>query len=229
MQVQISKIAFLAALVFIAGCTTEQAKRAMDKPVATDQYSGFGAGKADGSKRKADKPKPVKEDMAPDEAVSTLVDQLQHTEAGYSITAEDQLMYWGEKPGVGPIVARRVRPLLKSSRIEQRAPALRLTIAFGGRESMGDLIECLGDSEYAIRDGAYRAVQNYSPRDFGYDPTIGGVARSQSVDQYRRWWQYETKKGAVLPPSVYETNPAVEARVRPATRPQSAVTGIVVP
>ncbi len=226
MRIDLWNVACLASVLFLAGCTTEQAKKAMDKPIPSDQYTGFGANGADLSKRKAEKPKQVKDEMAPEEAVSTLVDQLQHTQAGYSITAEEQLMYWGEKPGVGPIVARRVRPLLKSSRVEQRAPALRLTVMFGGRDSMGDLIECLADSEYGIRESAHRAVQNYVPRDFGYDPSNGGVARAQAVDQYRRWWQYETRKGAVQPPSVYEANPPVEAQVRTPRQPQqSGVSG----
>ncbi|MEI6234779.1 MAG: hypothetical protein WCT04_17130 [Planctomycetota bacterium] len=213
MTFSIRTMVCVAALAVLAGCTTEASKKAMNKPLPTDQYAGFGAGTTENSKRKAEKPKQVRDDMEPEQAVSILVDQLKKTQAGYSVTAEEQLMYWGERPGVGPIVARKVRPLLKSDRVEHRAPALRLTVAYGNRDSVGDLIECLTDKEYGIRDAAFRAVQNYVPRDFGYDPSSGEVARAQSVDQYRRWYQYKTRNEAVQPPSIYEKNPPTEAQV----------------
>ena len=219
---------FVAMIAFLAGCTSEAAKKAMDRPVPADQYTGFGAGSAESNKRKAEKPKPVRDDMEPEQAVSILVDQLSKTQAGFSVTAEEQLQYWGGKPGVAPIVARKVRPLLKSSHIEQKAPALRLTVAFGNRESLGDLIECLADNEAGIRETAFRAVQSYVPRDFGYDPEGGQVARAQAVDQYRRMYQYETRKGAVQPATIYEKNPPVEAQLQPQRQIQPVYSGDVV-
>ena len=207
------QIAAITALVFTVGCTTEAAKKAMAKPLATDQYSGFDSGSADGSKRKAELPKPVSDSVDPETAVSTLVDQLQNKQASFSIAAEEQLGYWGSKPGVAPIVVRKVRPLLKASRVEQRAPALRLTVQFGGRECAGDLIECLADSEPGIRDNAYRSLQGIVTQDFGYDPNSGETLRSKSIDQYRRWWQSNQRRVAVQPATVYEKFPPSEARV----------------
>ncbi len=224
MRLNLFKMASVAALVFLVGCTTEAAKKAMDRPMPSDQYTGFGDEKVK-DKRKAEKPKEVKDDMNPEDAVATLVSNLNNNKASFSITSEEQLMYWGGKPGVGPIVVRKVRPLLKSARVEQRAPALRLTIAYGGRESVGDLIECLADSEMGMREMAYNAIQGYAPRSFGYDPANGDVARAQSVDQLRRWWQTETRRGTVLPPSTYEANPAVEARVQSKRDNTSTVSG----
>ncbi len=217
----------VALVAILAGCTSEAAKKAMNKPLPTDQYAGFGAGSADNSKRKAEKMKEVRDDMEPEAAVSTLVDNLQKTSAGIAVTAEEQLMYWGQKPGVGSIVTRKVRPLLKSNNVEQRAPALRLTVAYGNKDSLGDLIECLADKEYGIRETAFRAVQSYSARDFGYDPSSGEVARAQGVDQYRRWYQYETRKGAVYPPTKYEKDMPREAQIQPKRELQPAFSGEV--
>ena len=124
MRLTVLMAAMMAAVVLLTGCNTEQAKKAMDKPIAENGYTGFGAHSADASKRKAERPKPVKDDTEPEEAVSTLVGQLQHAEAGYTVTAEEQLMYWGSKPGVGSIVARKVRPLIKNPHVETRAPAV---------------------------------------------------------------------------------------------------------
>jgi|SRR5579862_309102 len=198
------------ALAILAGCTTEAAKKAMDKPMPVDQYSGFDAHAADKSKRKAERPKPVPDDTEPDKAVDTLVKQLQGNDgaASFAVTAEEQLAYWGGKPGVGQIVVRKVRPLLKNKSIEQRAPALRLTLMFGGDEITGDLIECLADNDYGIRDLAYRGLQQHAPGINGiyYDPQGTEVARAQSVKQMERWWQDAMRKGAVQPPSIYEKN-----------------------
>ena len=94
-----------------------------------------------------------------------------------------------------------------------RAPALRLTILFGGVDSNGDLIECLADSEYSIRESAFKALRAHTRRDFGYAPTAGEVARANSVEQWRQWWAGEQRRVAVQPPSVYETNPPTEPRV----------------
>jgi hypothetical protein len=223
------KIICAASLAFLGGCTTEAAKKAMDRPMPTDNYTGFDSGASDKSKRKAEKPKDVKADMAPEEAVSILVKQMQESSnssaASYVVNAEEQLTYWGSKPGGAQIVVRGVRPLLKSKSVEQRAPALRLTVMFGGRDSLGDFIECLGDREYGIREMAYRAVLSYAPRDFSYDPQGGEVARAQAVDQYRRWWQYETQKGAVQPPTIYEKNgPPREATVQTSRQKQALTT-----
>src|SRR5258706_11926690 len=104
----------VCGMIFLAGCTTEAAKKAMNKPVGTDQYAGFDSNDANGSKRSAEMPKPVPDSQDAESAVSTLVHQLESDRTSFSIAAEDQLNYWGQKQGVGRIVARKIRPMLKS-------------------------------------------------------------------------------------------------------------------
>lgn len=197
----------------ISGCTTEAAKKAMNKPTSSDQYAGFDSNDASGSKRKAEMPKPVPDTMDPESAVSTLVDQLQSKQASFTIAAEDQLNYWASKPGVSKIVVRKVRPMLKSPRVEHRAAAARLTVQYGRADSVGDLIECLSDSEPGIRTMAYSALQGYATQDFAYDPNASAGAREKSVEQYRKWWQNNQRRVAVQPATVYEGNPPSEPRV----------------
>jgi hypothetical protein len=207
------RVLALVALAVLCGCTTEAAKKALNKPAETDQFAGFDKESNERNKRKAELPKPVADTVDAEKAVTTLVEQLQKPQASFSISAEDQLNYWGGKNGVAEIVVRKVRPLLKSPHVEQRAPALRLTIAFGNRDSVGDLIECLNDSEYGIRDTAYRALQALSSQDFAYDPAGGSSARAQGVDQFRRWWQLKQRESSVQPATVYEKNPVAQPKV----------------
>lgn len=207
------KVVALSAFIAVAGCNTEAAKKAMNKPSNDDQYAGFGAQDTKGSKRKAEMPKPVADSQDPESAVATLVEQLQNRQPSFSIAAEEQLGYWANKAGVAPIVVRKVRPMLKATAVEHRAPALRLTVQFGGRDSVGDFIECLTDPEPGIREMAYRSLQGYVAQDFGFDPNSGEAIRTRSVEQYRRWWQANQRRGAIQPATVYEKNPPTEARV----------------
>jgi hypothetical protein len=207
------KLALLSMLLLVTvGCTTEAAKKAMNKPSSEDSYTGFDQNSGEKSKRKAEKLEPVKEDTDPEKAVATLVERMQKPEPSIAIPAEEQLKFWGTKQGVDKIVVSQVRLLLKHPKVEVRAPALRLTIQFGGGDANGDLIECLADNEYSIRESAFKALRSRTRRDFGYSPTGGEVARAKSVDEWRQWWQGEQRRVAVQPPSTYETNPPSEPR-----------------
>jgi len=198
--------------IAISGCTTTAAKKALNKPIESDRYSGFDPDAGSSSKRKAEEIKPVKQDEEPEKAVAMLVEQLQQDRT-HAISAEEQLKVWGVKQGVGKIVVSNVRLLLKHPKVEVRAPALRLTMLFGGPEANGDLIEALGDSEYGIRMTAFKALQTRTKRDFGYDPGGGEVARARSAQEFRQWWQHEQRRTAVQPASVYEKNPPTEPKV----------------
>jgi hypothetical protein len=199
-------------LIATSGCTTTAAKKALNKPIDSDRYSGFDPEAGSSSKRSAEEIKPVNKDEEPERAVTQLVEQLQQDRA-HAISAEEQLKYWGVKQGVGRIVVSKVRPLLKHPKVEVRAPALRLTMLFGGPDANGDLIEALGDSEYGIRMTAYKALQTRTKRDFGYDPGGGEVGRARSAQEFRQWWQNEQRRTAVQPASVYEKNPVGEPKV----------------
>ena len=194
-----------AALPVLSGCTTTAAKKALNKPMAEDPYAGFDPEAAEASRRKAEKVDRVKEETDPEEAVDLLVKHLQK-ERPYAIPAEEQLKLWGSKQGVDKIVVRKVRPLLKHPQVEVRAPALRLTMLFGGNDSNGDLIECLADTEYGIRAAAIRSLKARTHMDFGFSPTAGEVARAKSVDEWRQWYQADQRKTSIQPPSVYEAN-----------------------
>ena len=202
-------VLFLLALM---GCTSTAAKKALNKPNSSDAYAGFDPNSAEASKRKAEKIEPVKEDTDPEEAVNTLVGYLQR-DRSYAISAEEQLFLWGSNQGVDKIVVSKVQLLLKHPKVEVRAPALRLTMRFGGAGSTGDLIECLADTEYSIREAAYKAVKARARRDFGYNPSGGEVARVKAVEDWRQWWQTEQRKIAVQPPSVYELKPPSQPKV----------------
>lgn len=56
----------VCGMVFLAGCTSEAAKKAMSKPIGTDQYAGFDSNDANGSKRTAEMPKPVSDAQDPE-------------------------------------------------------------------------------------------------------------------------------------------------------------------
>lgn len=207
LKTTINFCAFCALLFLLSGCTSTAAKKAMNKPQIQDSYTAFDAGSNDASKRKATKVEPVKEDDDPDKAVGLLVEQLQRQEAAYQVSAEEQLRMWGSKQGVDKIVVAKVRILLKSNRLEVRAPALRLVKLFGGPEANGDLIEALADPEMAIRMDAFRALRARTHKDFGYTPEGGEVARLKAVDDWRQWWQTEQRNVAVQPASIYEGKP----------------------
>lgn len=202
-----------AALLALSGCTTTAAKKALNKPAYNDSYTSFDAGSSNESKRKADKVEPVKDDADPEKAVSQLVEQLIRPEAAYQVSAEEQLRMWGSKQGVDKIVVSKVRLLLKHSRVEVRAPALRLVKLFGGPEANGDLIEALADPELAIRMDAFRALRARTHKDFNYTPEGGEVARLKAVDDWRQWWQVEQRNVAVQAPSVYEGKPLAEPKI----------------
>ena len=206
-------------LLAFSGCTTTAANKAMAKPNSNEDssYTGFNRDAGEKSKRKAEKLEPVKEDTDPEAAVTELVKRLQK-EASIAIPAEEQLKLWGSKQGTDKLVVSKVRDLLKNPKVETRAPALRLTILFGGTDSNGDLIECLGDSEYTIRESAFKALRARTRKDFGFAPSGGEVARGNAVEQWRQWWQGEQRRVAVQAPSVYETNPPTEPRTVKQTR-----------
>ena len=214
-------VALFALLLVTVGCTTEAAKKAMNKPNAEDSYTGFDENSGEKSKRKPEKLEPVKEDTDPEKAVATLVDRLQKPEPSIAIPAEEQLRFWGSKQGVDKIVVSQVRLLLKNPKVEVRAPALRLTVQYGGPDANGDLIECLADNEYSIRESAFKALRSRTRRDFGFSPSGGEVARAKSVDEWRQWWQGEQRRVAVQAPSTYETNPPSEPRT---TKPAKGAT-----
>jgi hypothetical protein len=213
--VRLVAIVILSALMLFSfsGCTTAAANKAMAKPNANEDssYTGFNREAGEKSKRKAEKLEAVKDDTDPETAVTELVRRLQK-EPSIAIPAEEQLKLWGSKQGTDRIVVSKVRDLLKSPKMEARAPALRLTILYGGPDSHGDLIECLADSEYSIRETAFKALRARTRKDFGYAPQGGEVARANAVDQWRQWWQGEQRRVAVQAPSVYETNPPSEPR-----------------
>jgi len=213
MSKSVAVIAALCTLSFIPGCTTTAAKKAMNKPNKSDSYTAFDAGASDSSKRKSEKVEPIKEDMDAEVAVTKLVEQMQRQEPAYTLSAEEQLRMWGTKQGVDKIVYNKVRLLLKNQRVEIRAPALRLTKLFGGREAIPDLIECLGDPEVAIRQEAFNALHARTKKDFSYSPNGGEVARWKSVEDWRQWWQVEQRKVAVQPASVYEEKPQAEPKI----------------
>ncbi len=202
-----------ALALLLPACTTTAAKKAMNKPNAENAYSAFGDKTGDDSKREAVKIDPIKPDSEPEQAITKLVEQLQKQEAAYAFSAEDQLRTWGMQQGNDKIVASKVRLLLKNPRIEVRAPALRLTILFGGKESVGDLIEALADTERGMRQEAFKALLTRAHRDFGFDPDGGEVARARSVERWRGWWQAQQRETAVQPPSVYEQNPPTEPKI----------------
>jgi hypothetical protein len=190
----------LAALLLVSGCTTDKAKKAMERPVTEDAYTNPGPGYTSPSERTAATHTPVGDEMAPEEAVTQLVSWLKK-DRSYQIPAEEQLARWGRKQGVPELIVRKVRPLLKDARIDVRAPALRLTVAFCGPDSAGDLIECLADSEYGMRETAFKALKERTQIDFGYGPSDGDVARAQSLAQWREWWQERVRSGAAHPPA----------------------------
>jgi len=201
-----------AFLLGVSGCTTTSAKKALEKTEGAAPYAAFDPDAAAASKRKAEKPTPVKEDTEPDEAITTLVQQLQRDPA-YAVSAEEQLRLWGQKQGVGKIIVSKVRLLLKDPKIEVRAPALRLTVLYGGPDCCGDLIEALADPEYGIRATAFKSLRLRTRRDYSFDPAGGELARAEAVEVWRRWWQDEQRKKTAQEPTIYEEKRPEEPKV----------------
>ncbi|GMV82988.1 MAG: hypothetical protein AMXMBFR7_41720 [Planctomycetota bacterium] len=206
-----------AMLIVCPGCSTKAAKKALNKPYAEDTYSGFGDKSRTKDSKAVRKAEPIGDDMAPDQAIDLLIDQLQRKELAYVIPAEDELHYWAQKQGVAEIIVRKVRLLLKDPRIEVRAPALRLTMTYGGKESVGDLIEVLGDEEFGMRESAFKKLKLVTGRDMGFDPSGGDLARVKSIESWRQWWQDEQRNAVagsaqgvqgleVAPPQLVEPN-----------------------
>lgn len=190
----IAFLAFLGLALGMGGCTTEAAKKAMNKKHDEFPFSTFNETRSEGAAREDSLPDPVADDLQPDRAIDMLVDNLQHKELRYQIPAEDQLRYWATKQGVDQVIVRKVRMLLKDPRIEVRAPALRLTVAYGKRESVADLIEVLADEEYGMRSEAYKSLQRRTGRDFGFNPAAPKLSREVAVERWRQWWQEEQTK-----------------------------------
>ncbi len=191
----------LAASVFVltgmVGCTTKAAKKALNKPIEIDSYSGFGE-KSDERKtsdRRVKAKEEVSDDLNPEKAVEVLIDHMQRKELHYRIPAEETLRYWATKQGVSDMIVQRIKVLmlLKHPDIEVRAPALRLTLAYGKKDSIGDLIEVLHDQEYGMRALAFKSLKTRAGRDFGYNPAGGELARQRAVDLWRKWWQDEQR------------------------------------
>lgn len=200
----------LVSAILLSGCTTAAAKKALNKVPEEDAYAGFNKNVGKESERNAKNAEPVADDMEPEKAIGILVDHLQRPERAYAIPAEDELRYWATKQGVPAIIVRQVRMLLKNPRVEVRAPALRLTIAYGGRDASGDLIEVLADKEYGMRSTAFKDLRRRTGRDFGFNPAGGELARVKSLESWRQWWQEEQRAlagGRVPLTGVEESSP----------------------
>lgn len=216
------------ALLSNSGCTTKAAQRALDKPTPDAAYADFTRVQGKESERRAKELEPVSDDIEPEKAVDILVDHMQRTEPAYFIPAEAQLRYWGAKQGVAEIIVRKVRLLLRSPRIEVRAPALRLVAAYGQRESAGDLIEVLADEDYGMRKLAFDTLRARTRMDLGFDPGGGALARAEATDKWRQWWQDELRALAAgrgpavkmetpAPPTIMKPEPAIEEATAPQT------------
>ena len=187
-----ARIATLVCLAAsISGCNTRRAENEISKAADDEPYAGFGAKSGKDSERKVKPMETISDDTEAEKAVSILIERLQSTERGFSVPAEDELRYWASKQGVPEIIVRKVRLHLQHPRIEVRAPFLRLTIAYGKKESNGDLIEVLADEEYGMRAAAFRALKARTGRDLGYNPAGGDLARAKSLQSWRKWWQEE--------------------------------------
>ena len=206
-----------------AGCaSSNKANKQMSDPVPSDAYANPGANYTSPAKRTAATHTRIAEDVAPEDAVAQLVGWLRKDRT-YQIPAEDQLKQWGQRQGVAEVIVRQVHPLLKDPHVEARAPALRLTVAFGGLDSGGDLIESLADSEYGMRETAFKALKARTKMDFGYGPSDGEVARAQAVAMWRTWWTEQVRKGAVKPVVEAEKpEPKPAAPVEKKDAPQAA-------
>ncbi|MBI3828259.1 MAG: hypothetical protein HY291_02000 [Planctomycetes bacterium] len=188
----ITVLSMLAGVFALAGCgNTKWAERKANVPYEDTPFAGFTDKAAKNSERKGAKYENVSDDTEPAKAVDQLVQQMQSLERHVAIPSEDELRYWASKQGVAEIVVRKVRPLLKNPRIEVRAPALRLTVAYGKKDSLGDLIEVLEDNEYGMRSTAIRTLKAKANNDFGYNPAGGDLARAQSIEKWRQWLKTE--------------------------------------
>jgi len=183
----------LIGLICAPSCTTKAAKKALNKPYENEPYTGFEKDAGKDSERLADKPEPIADDMDPEKAVDILIDHLQRNEPSYYIPAESQLRFWATKQGVSEIIVRKARMLLKHPRIETRAPALRLVCTYGGKHSIGDLIEALADSDYSMRRQAFETLRARAGMDLGFQPGAGDVARAEAIQRWREWWQENSR------------------------------------
>ena len=179
------------SLSSLSGCNTVAAKKALNKSGdESTAFAGFDNKSAGSpSDRKEKSPEPVRDDMDPEKAIDVLVEYMQRREPAYYIPAEDEMRYWAQKQGVSDIIVQKIRPLLKNPRIEVRAPALRLTCAFGQRDSWSDMIESMSDEDYGMRKTAFESLRQRTQMDFGYTPSGGEVARSDAIRKWRAWWQ----------------------------------------
>ena len=185
MNAKVSFLVVAVAALGLAGCNTKYAEQRVGKPM--DEWShGLESGKE--SERKNKKYEALSDETPQEEAINILVKQLQHDDRSISIPSEDELRYWAGKQGVGELIVRAVKPLLAHKRLEVRAPALRLTIAYGKKSSTGDLIEVLADEEYGMRSAAFKALRARTGADFGYNAAGGELARAQSLEKFRVWW-----------------------------------------
>jgi hypothetical protein len=142
------RLAAFSLLLLAAGCMTEAEKKALNKPETEEPYSGFGASDKGPNKTPRDRVTDSPSDEEdPEKAVAILLDYLQRTDPRYYLLAESELRWWAAKQGVASLIVGQVRLLLKHPRIETRAPALRLLIAYGGWETAGDLIEVAGETD----------------------------------------------------------------------------------
>lgn len=185
-------LSLLAGVFALTGCgNTKWAERKAAAPYEDTPYAGFTDKSAKKSDRKGAKYENVSDDTEPAKAVDQLVQQMQSLERHVAIPSEDELRYWAAKQGVAEIVVRKVRPLLKNPRIEVRAPALRLTVAYGKKDSLADLIEVLDDNEYGMRSTAFKALKARSGNDFGFNAAGGDLARAKSIEKWRQWLKAE--------------------------------------
>lgn len=205
--------------IVCAGCSTKYAEKKINEPLDDQPYTGFSPKAGKDSERKIRLGEPVSDDMDAEKATGILVKRLESQERALAIPAENELRYWAAKQGVAPIVVNRVRPFLQHPRIEVRAPALRLTIVFGKKESCGDLIEVLADEAYGMRSTAFKALKARTGRDFGYSPSGGELARAKSLQSWRKWWQDEQGLPAEKPPEQAEQSPEETVKASPPAPP----------
>lgn len=176
-----------------AGCwRTKAGERSYEKKHEEETYAGFGANT--GMKRTSYGVEMPTDEVPPEKAVAILADYLQRQDHRYYLVAEQELIYWAQKQGVAPLIVSKVRMLLRNPRIEVRAPALRLVVHYGNRDTLGDLIEVLNDEDYGMRKTAFEALRWRAALDFGYDPTNDAMRRQEAVEKWRSWWQDEQRK-----------------------------------
>ena len=205
----------------LAGCNTLRAEKELSQVTDEEPYAGFGSKKNKESERKVKPAEAINDDTNVEKAIGILVERLQSPDRGLSVPAEDELRYWASKQGVPEIIVRKVRLLLQNPKIEVRAPALRLTIAIGKKESNGDLIEVLADDEYGMRATAFKALKARTGRDHGFNPAGGDLARAKSLQAWRKWWQDEQELSAEKPAEKSEAGVAENPKKQKSAAPES--------